>query len=90
MDEYRKAKLEFYDHTPQLKPEWSLKYRNILKEAVIKDAIRLIKLPLTQRISFLEEKLHRLNITMEATKKKLKEIKILLKETRVKCREIDQ
>jgi hypothetical protein len=90
IDAYKKSRLDFYDHIPQLKPEWSVKYRRILKEAVIKDAIRLLKLPFTQRIAFLEDKVHRLNISMEATKKTLKEIKLILKETHIKCKEIDE
>jgi len=74
---------------PQLKAEWSLEYRNKLRVAVVKDARRLIQLPLTQRISFLEEKLHKLNISMEGTKKTLRQINNQLKETRVMCQEID-
>lgn len=86
----RKSKLEFYDYIPQLKPEWTLKYRNILKAAVMKDALRLLKLPLTQRISFLEEKLNHLEISMSASKNKLRQIQSQLKETKLQSRLIDK
>ena len=92
MDTIRKAKLQFYDYIPQNKPEWSFKYRNKLKLAVMKDARRLLKLPLIQRISFLEEKLQ---IYLEGgggggTKKILKQIESELGVNKIKCKEIEK
>lgn len=82
--------MNFYDFIPQLKAEWTLKYRSKLKVAVIKDAIRLLKLPLTQKINFLDEKFKRIRQSFDHKKKEIKLIQVQLKETRSKSKLIDK
>lgn len=44
-DTIRKSKLVYCDKIPVLKSEWTIHRRNKLKQAVLDDSIRLIKLP---------------------------------------------
>ena len=44
-DTIRKSKLVYCDKIPVLKSEWTIQRRNKLKQAVLDDSIRLIKLP---------------------------------------------
>ena len=87
----RKRRLNFYDYTPQVKPEWTQKYRTKLKVSVVEDAMRIVKLPVTQRISFLQEKINRVRTDSSTKKKKaLEEIRQQLKEARSKLRDLEK
>ena len=60
IDTIQKSNFIIRDYVPQCKSEWTLVYREKLKQAVINDSLRILKLPISTRVAFLEEKLFEL------------------------------
>ena len=90
IDTHRKSKFIHFDYMPQLKSEWTLPYRRLLKEAVIEDSRRLLKLPYVNKRKFLQEKSHEYETTLEFSEldEKIYEKKLL--ETQKSIKIIDK
>ena len=88
-DAVKKHKLNFYEFTAQVKIEWSLSYRQRLKQSVLEDSMRILKTPLTSKVAFLEEKLAKVVATPGPKAIQLKTIKAQLKETQKSLKILD-
>lgn len=72
VDTLQKNKLNIRDCIPQCKQEWTLEHRETLKNAVLKDSLRVLKLPFTSKVVYLEEKLFDLMKSQSYTNTDLK------------------
>ncbi|RNA37100.1 snRNA-activating complex subunit 4 isoform X1 [Brachionus plicatilis] len=88
IDTIRRSKLVYYDYVPQLKSEWTIDYRNKLKQAVIKDSIRITKNPITNKIKFLDEKFDKLKAVSRKSSE-LKSLKKMIRECGNQIKKID-
>ncbi len=75
IDTIQKSNFIIRDYVPQCKSEWTLVYREKLKHAVINDSLRILKLPISTRVAFLEEKLFDLIKTQSYSNIDLKTIR---------------
>lgn len=82
IDTIRKQKLNIRDCVPQYKSEWTQNHRKILRESVLKDSLRILKLPITTKIAYLDEKLYELMKTHSYSSADLKTIRKQKKEAK--------
>ncbi|CAF0719286.1 unnamed protein product [Brachionus calyciflorus] len=89
IDTIRRNKLVYYDYIPQLKSEWTVEYRNKLKQAVVNDSIRIIKNPFMNKVKLLEEKIYNLTKKEDRRPGEMKSIQIMLRECKNQLKKID-
>ena len=92
VDTIEKRRLHFYSFMPSNSNEWTVKFRNELKQSVLLNCFKLLKTPHLNKIDLLTEKLNKLKKACDLEFENYEQymtVKALLKQTRLSVKKID-